>query len=73
MSSVPGIMKTKAQAKKQAQDLANTIQEPVCIFPVPEGTMAHQLGYRFGHCRASERADYECDGATILETVEPSK
>jgi hypothetical protein len=40
------------------------------VFEIPPGTQAHDMGYRFGCCRESERKNYEDGGAIFLDVQE---
>jgi hypothetical protein len=68
---IPGVLRTIGDARDYAAHIAGLVRLPVHIFAVPEGTAAHEIGYRFGTCRDDERKAYEADGAAIVETVEP--
>ena len=65
------IITTRKQADEYARTIANLRKESVHVFPVPKGTAGHTMGYRFGTCLDSERAEYERDGARIVGTITP--
>lgn len=62
-------IKTLAEARKYAIDIAKLRNEPVHIFKVAKGTVAYEYGYRLGTCLDSEREAYERDGVNFLETI----
>ena len=58
---------TLRQARSHAAALYASTGVKRAIFRVPDGTMAHQLGLRFGVCSEAERAEYERDGAKFVK------
>jgi hypothetical protein len=65
------ILRTLDQARDYALSIAVFVRLPVHIFAVPEGTRAHDMGFRFGTFRDDERREWESEGAIVLETVMP--
>jgi len=62
-----GAIKTLKQARNYAANILAMTGKTHLIFKVPQGTYAHEIGYRFGTCELDERADYEADGAEFLD------
>ncbi len=65
-----GPLKTLSQARNYASMIEATTGNKHYVFRLPKGSMAYQLGWRFGTCLADEREDYAADGAVFID--EPS-
>lgn len=60
-------LKTLTQATAYVAKLFNLTGRRHVIFYTPKGSMAWDMGFRFGTCEESERAEYEADGAVFVE------
>ncbi len=56
---------TVEPVKRYAAELSKLKGEPHCAVTIPEGSAAHQLGYRYVSIPEAELAHYQANGAAL--------
>ena len=66
-------MTTQPEAERYAAKIEKMTGNKHLVFHVPKGTMAHEMGWRFGTCLESERDLYANDGAVLRKMLPMGK
>lgn len=61
------MFRTEKKAREYAASVKAMTGKTHIVFRVPAGTSSAALGYKFGTCEESERAEYEADGAVFVD------